>query len=196
MTSNEFKGFPSLQEVACSGETLKPEMKLISLQIHRLVDSTAIASLNVHTHNCITLGDFSSCAMDTADANRSRLKILVDDLEEGESREYGCVVTAVSTFGNAEVMNWKILVSRRRKRFVDCSFRHLNIFCRPVFIYMFNLLYVVCGVIDVPFLLMIVLELSCACLFAYSVLLPGLLPDQNDYGDKYCHGLLFSNTSR
>ena len=49
---------------------------------------------------------------------------------------------------------------------------------------------------DVPFLLMIVLELSCVCLFAYSVLLPDLLPDQNDYGDKYCHGLLFSNTSR
>ena len=115
MTSRKFKGFPSLLEVECSGETLKPEMKLISLQIHRLVDSTAIASLNVHTGSCITLGDFSSCVMGSVDANKSRLRILVDDLEEGESREYGCVVTAVSSFGNAEVTNWKILINRRRK---------------------------------------------------------------------------------
>lgn len=113
----------------CAGGTLTPEVKLISLQIHRLRDSAALASLNIYTNSCITLGDFSSCHIDSADTHRSRLKILVVDLDEGESREYGCVVTTVSSFGNAEVTNLKILVSRKREAFLMCVFVVVTVRC-------------------------------------------------------------------
>ena len=113
--SRDFKNIPSLKEIVCSGETLKPEVKLISLQMHRLSDNTAIASLNVMMNSCITLGDFSSCVIDPKHTHRSKLKVLVDDLDEGEARRYGCTVISVQSFGNTDTDKWEISVHRRSK---------------------------------------------------------------------------------
>lgn len=112
MTSRDFKGIPSLQEVECSGATLKPEVKLLSLQLHRLSDNTALAFLNTYTNNCMTFGDYSSCFIDPDVAHRSRLRILVFDLDEGESRDYGCTVNTMDSYGNPKTSNWKIAVTR------------------------------------------------------------------------------------
>ena len=115
MTSRDFKGIHSLQEVECSGEALRPEVKLLSLQLHRLSDNTALAFLNTYTNNCMTFGDFSSCFIDPNDAHNSRLRVLVYDLHEGESRDYGCTVNTMDPYGNTKMSNWKITVRRKRE---------------------------------------------------------------------------------
>ena len=86
MTSRDFKGIPSLQEVECKGENLKPDVKLLSLKMYRVSDNTVLASRNVFKNSCLTEDDFSSCFVDTRDTHQSKLRVLVDDLEAGESR--------------------------------------------------------------------------------------------------------------
>ena len=115
MTSRDFRGISSIQEVECSGGSLNSDVKLISLQLFELPDSTVLASLNVYTNNCMTFSDYSSCTIHPADTHKSKLRILVHDLEEGESREYGCTANTVNPLGNAIFRNWKLLVRRHSK---------------------------------------------------------------------------------
>ena len=128
MVSRVFKGIPSLQEVECSGRSLEPEMKLLSLQIHRLSDSKALASLNIYLNACVTLGDFSSCLIDSVDTHNSRLMVLVDDLSEGERRGYGCTVVTVKSFGTPRTSNWTLYIKRNSKCFCYCLFIVVNCF--------------------------------------------------------------------
>jgi len=88
LTSRDFKGFPSLQEVECTGRALKPEVKLLALQMYRLPEQRLLASMNVMTKECVTLGDFASCVVERTDTKTSKLKVLVADLNEGESSEF------------------------------------------------------------------------------------------------------------
>ena len=120
MTSRDFKGIPSLQEVECLGGSLKPELKLLSLKIYTVTDSAVLASLNVLTRACLTYADFSSCYVNTSDTHKSRLRVLVPDLREGESREYGCKVNALTSEGDTKVSTWSIFVTRRS----ECIHRH------------------------------------------------------------------------
>ena len=113
MTSRDFKGIPSLQEVECSGGSLKPELKLLSLKMYTKADNLVLASLNVITNTCLTYGDFSSCYVHTSDTHRSRLRVLVPDLGEGERREYACRVSAINSEGDTKVSTWSIVVTRR-----------------------------------------------------------------------------------
>lgn len=115
MTSRDFRGISSIQEVECSGGYLNSDVKLISLQLFELPDSTVLASLNVYTNNCMTFSDYSSCTIHPADTHKSKLRILVHDLEEGESREYGCTANTVNPLGNVIFRNWKLLVRRHSK---------------------------------------------------------------------------------
>ena len=110
MTSQLFKGIPSLQEVRCSGASLEPEVKLLSLQMRRLSDNRALASLNVISNNCVTLRDYSSCFIDKYDSRRSELRILVFDLVEGERRVYACDIHTIDSFGIPKSSQWKITV--------------------------------------------------------------------------------------
>ena len=113
MTSRDFKGIPSLQEVECSGGSLKPELKLLSLKIYTTRKNVVLGSLNVITNTCLTYGDFSSCYVNGTNTHRSRLRVLVPDLDEGESREYGCRVSAINSEGDTKVSTWSIFVTRR-----------------------------------------------------------------------------------
>ena len=113
LVSRDFKGFPSIQEVECWGNGLKPEVKLLSLRLYRSSDKLVLASLNVFANNCLTYTDYSSCAVNTTDTHRSRLRVLVYDLQEGESREYECKATVVGSEGEAEAIVWRTLVTRR-----------------------------------------------------------------------------------
>ena len=115
MTSRIFKGIPSLQEVECSGAELEPEVKLLSLQMHRFPGNKALASLNVISNTCVTLGDYSSCSIDSSDSRRSKLKLLVFDLVEEESRVYTCDVHTIDSFGIPKSSQWKITMKRHSK---------------------------------------------------------------------------------
>ena len=115
MTSRDFKGIPSLQEVECSGGILEPEVKLLSLQIRRLYDDKELSSLNVFSNSCVTAVDYSSCVIDTSDSHKSRLRTLVHDLDEGQSREYRCTVYTVTPRGKPNAFDWTIVVTRNSK---------------------------------------------------------------------------------
>ena len=112
MTSRSFRGIPSIQEVECWGGTLSANVKLMSLQMYALPESTVLASLNVYTNNCMTFGEFSSCVINPADSHKSKVRLLVHDLDDGESRQYGCTATILNALGNAKTRTWTSPVRR------------------------------------------------------------------------------------
>ena len=112
MTSRDFRGISSIQEVECWGGNINSDVKLMSLQMYKLPESTVLASLNVYTNNCMTFGDYSSCVIHPSDIHRSRIRILVHDLEEGESREYGCSANTLNSLGNSVIRTWKLRIIR------------------------------------------------------------------------------------
>jgi hypothetical protein len=120
MTSSFFKGFHSLQEVVCTGRSLKPEVKLLGLQLYRLPDEELLASLNVFSSNCVTLGDYSSCIVNPTDTHKSQLRILVADLSEGESRGYKCTANTVDSYGMSKILTWRIVVTRESGYSLSC----------------------------------------------------------------------------
>ena len=97
----------------CSGESLRPEVKLISLKLYIHTDLRVLAALNVFMNTCVTFGDYSSCRLDQDNSHVSIVRILVFDLEEGESRQYGCTVTTVNSLGDAITADWTVGVQRR-----------------------------------------------------------------------------------
>ena len=97
----------------CLGSSLRPEVNLLSLKIYAVRTNQVLASLNVLKNTCLTFTDFSSCYVNTSDTHRSRLRVLVPDLDEGESREYRCKVNALDSGGDSKVSTWSISVSRR-----------------------------------------------------------------------------------
>ena len=117
MLSRDFRGLPALQEVECWGEGLKTEVELISLKLVKLPESTELASLNVFKRTCMTHDEYASCEIDSRETHRSRVRVLVHDLEEGQSREYGCTASIVAPNGDVSVQNWKISVKRRQSKF-------------------------------------------------------------------------------
>ena len=121
MTSRDFRGIFSIQEVECLGENLDVDVKLISLQLFKLPEPTVLASLNVISDSCMTFSEFSSCMIHPTATHKSRVRILVHDLEEGERREYGCTATTVTPLGNAVTQNWKLVLKRSSKPRNYCS---------------------------------------------------------------------------
>ena len=121
MTARDFKGIPSIQEVECWGHGLKPEVKLMSLKLFNSFDNSVLASLNIYTNTCLTYSDFSSCVVNNIDTHKSRLKILVHDLEEGDSRRYGCKLTVLDSEGDASDLKWSIVVTRISEYLRHCT---------------------------------------------------------------------------
>ena len=115
MVSRNFKGISSLQEVECLGASLNPDVKLLSLRMFSVPDNFVLASLNVFTNSCVTFGDYSSCAIDSSDTHRSRLRVLVFDLDAGESRQYGCKASTISSLGEPKTVTWSIMVTHESK---------------------------------------------------------------------------------
>ena len=120
LTSRDFRGFPSLQEVECTGQSLKPEVKLIALQMYTLPDRRLLASMNVISNECVTLGDYSSCRVNKTDTHKSKLKLLVSDLREGKSRGYQCIANTFDSYGSTRVFTWTITVERLGKYLICC----------------------------------------------------------------------------
>ena len=127
MGSRDFQDIPSLQEVECWGGNLESDVKLMSLQMYTLPDTTVLASLNVYTSNCMTFGDYASCIIHPTDTHKSKIRVLVHDLEAGESREYGCTANTLNSMGNPMVSTWRYLVTRDSKYGVFPSEKWKNI---------------------------------------------------------------------
>lgn len=108
-----FKGFQTLQEIECSAEYLKTEVKILSIKMFTVPGNIVLAHANPMTNECLTFKEFSSCNIDTGDTRKSRLRVLVSDLDEGESRRYGCKATSFGSLGDTDTSTWHVTVNRK-----------------------------------------------------------------------------------
>ena len=113
MTVKFFNGITELQEVECSAASLRPELKLFSLKMFSLSDNAVLATANAMTEECTTFTDYSSCYVDRKDSRKSKIRILVSDMEEGEVRRYGCRVNSFDSLGDTITSTWTITVERK-----------------------------------------------------------------------------------
>ena len=120
MTVRDFLGFPSLQEVECSGGSLKTKVNYLSLTLFKMSDKSVIATLISSKNTCKTFLEFSSCTIDSSDSRKSMVRTLVADLEEGGSTALGCNVTTVLESGHPRVFSWSLLVRRRSECLCLC----------------------------------------------------------------------------
>ena len=79
-------------------------------------DSTGIlAAANLRKQECSTSKSYVACLIDATDTRKSKLKVLVDDLVEGESRVYGCNVSAFVSGSRVQLYSWSITIYRISK---------------------------------------------------------------------------------
>lgn len=106
----DFHSIPTLQEVECWGGVLETEVKVLSLTIYNISDNSVLGHVNPLTNECVTFRYFSSCFIDTRDTRQTKLRVLVYDLGENESRKYGCNCTSFRSVGEAEKVTWSVLI--------------------------------------------------------------------------------------
>lgn len=106
-----------MQEVECWGGNLETEVKVFSLTMFKGSDKTVLASVNHVSNECTAFGEFASCSISTPDTRKTVLRVLVLDLEEGESRAYGCNATYIKWAGHTATVSWSIFVTRNS----ECS---------------------------------------------------------------------------
>ena len=88
---------------------------MFSLKLFTETDNKMVAHANPVTNECITFGEFSSCTLDSSDTRNSKLRVLVSDLKEGESRRYGCTASSFGSFGESFSATWSVTVHRASK---------------------------------------------------------------------------------
>lgn len=111
MEVQTFRGISLIQEVICSGSHLDAEVEVISLKLYRVSDNSVLAFVSHVSNECKTFGEFSSCVVDSTDTRRTKLRVLVPDLAEGEMEQLGCtvLVTRLKSLSN-EQFTWKLSV--------------------------------------------------------------------------------------
>ena len=115
MRSRNFKDIPQLQEVECLPAVKETDVKLLSVSLYSMPGKSVLVLLNVLTNSCLTHGEFSSCVMDSRDWREWKVRVLVADLEEGESRTFGCEVTAFTSRGKTRTSTASLLVTHHSK---------------------------------------------------------------------------------
>lgn len=115
MSVRDFRGFESIQEVECSGGHFEAEVNILYLKLFEVSNQTVLAYLNHPSRNCLTFAEFSSCFVDPLNSRGSRLRILVSDLDVGETRQYGCTVSTWKSLKDTEKFTWSVSVTGKRK---------------------------------------------------------------------------------
>ncbi|KAL8615871.1 hypothetical protein ACOMHN_058938 [Nucella lapillus] len=110
---HQFRGFPSLQEVECSGRELGAEVDLLSLSIYRVGEQGSLGTLHVIKNSCFTQSQYASCSLSPEDSRQSSVRVLVADLKDGESRQYGCEAVVINAKGKTNASVWIAAVRRR-----------------------------------------------------------------------------------
>ena len=92
---------------------MPPDSDLFFMVLYQVTDTSdggikTLGQLNVNKRECSTYEDYVSCDIVESESRRSRLKALVADLAEGQSRVYGCNVSALISGSTAGIMSWSI----------------------------------------------------------------------------------------
>lgn len=111
MSTRNFNGIPTIQEVECSGKTLG--LDLVGITLFSVPDNKIIAYVNVKDKECSTSsGAYSACVFDPLDVHKTRLITLVFGFEDSAgTRSYGCNVTRFRA-GQTQVVMWSIRVQQ------------------------------------------------------------------------------------
>ncbi|KAK7105434.1 hypothetical protein V1264_016813 [Littorina saxatilis] len=110
LSSRSFQGFYNLQEIQCSGENLPPDSDLLGIVLYSVKPSLLLAAANLRKQECSTSSSYIACHLDTADTRKSKVKALVDDLTEGQSRVFGCNISAFVDGTRMTSFSWFITV--------------------------------------------------------------------------------------
>lgn len=110
LSSRRFLGLQDIHEVECSGQSLHTELDLLTMVFYEVTSDETLGFVNHGKRECTAAHVFVSCDVDDRDARRTRLKALISDLAEGESRAYGCNITAVGTRGRSKLLSWTISI--------------------------------------------------------------------------------------
>lgn len=104
-----------MQEVQCSGSALPSDWDLFSMVLYQVKHERVIALANLRKRECYTSENFASCDLYESEVKKSTLKVLIVDLMDSESREYGCNLTSLLAGGRTVVLSWSISVSSPSK---------------------------------------------------------------------------------
>ena len=123
LSSRSFKGFHDIQQIQCSGEALPPDSDLFFMVLYQVTDNSdggikTLGQLNVNKRECSTSEDYVSCDIVESESRRSRLKALVADLAEGQSRVYGCNVSALMSGVRMQTFSWSVTVRRTISKYM------------------------------------------------------------------------------
>lgn len=113
MRFGEFYDIPSILAVECSGEALDSNTVLLTMTLYSPAHdvNSRLASLSYVQTKCLTYRTFTSCLLDPRDSRKTRLQVLVMDMEEGESRTFGCTI-GYETNGWTQSVSWSLVVRR------------------------------------------------------------------------------------
>ena len=115
MSVKPFRGLHSLQELQCTGTTLSADSDLVYMVLFKQSSKDVLAFVNPRKGECSTSEEYVSCAVDDADTRKSTLRALISDVNEGESRAYGCNVTAIVSGGLLKTISWSLTVRHPRE---------------------------------------------------------------------------------
>ena len=110
LSSKLFQGFHGLQEIQCSGENLPQDSDLMTMTLYEANSNFVLAAANIGKQECSTSHNYVACHLDIIDRRKSQLKALVDDLAEGQSRVYGCNVSAFDSTSRVQLFSWSITI--------------------------------------------------------------------------------------
>ncbi|XP_076457965.1 uncharacterized protein LOC143291754 isoform X9 [Babylonia areolata] len=110
LSSWSFQGFHELQELQCSGENVPADSEIMIMVLYDTATKDILAAASIGKRQCSTSHRFVACHLDPADTRQSRLKVLIDDLAEGQSKVYGCNVTFVTPDMQVKTFSWSTTV--------------------------------------------------------------------------------------
>ncbi|XP_076457963.1 uncharacterized protein LOC143291754 isoform X8 [Babylonia areolata] len=114
LSSWPFQGFHELQELQCSGENIPADCHILAMVLYEVGTNSVLAAANLGNQECSTYHSFAACHLDSTDARKNQLKVLVDDLPEGQSRLYGCNVTFLTSTMETKIATWSTTVHHFR----------------------------------------------------------------------------------
>lgn len=110
MYLRSFRGINSLLEVVCSPRVLSSSQPIFAMTLYTAADNRVLAYVNLKDNECSTSESYSACNIDKLDSHKTRLVTLVDDLDLGQTRSYGCNITSLR-HGQNHVITWSLEVA-------------------------------------------------------------------------------------
>lgn len=108
-----FQGHPDFFELDCSGRSLDGDSDLLTLVLYLPDSDRVLASVNLKNSECYTSSLFSACFIDRSNWRASRLKTLLTDLPEGQTRVFACNATSFRSDGRLTTVTWRSTVVKR-----------------------------------------------------------------------------------